>query len=68
MVITLADNTAGNDLGLNTWILSHLTYPLAWVFDMYRIREVGAAADITRTFLRTAGLVDMNLKADRVTH
>ena len=66
VIITLADNTAGTDLGLDTWILSHLTYPLAWVFDTYRVREVGAAANTIRTFLRTAGLVDVNSKADRI--
>ena len=65
-VITLADNIAGNDSGLHTWILSYLTYPLAWVFDTYRVCEVDAAADITRTFLRTAGLFYLYVKADRI--
>ena len=65
-VITIADNTAGTDLGLNTWILSHLTYPLAWTFDTFRVKEIGSSANTTRTFLRTASLVDINDKADRI--
>lgn len=50
-------------------ILSHLDYPLAWVIDEFKMRDVGATEGTTpRTefFVRTAGLVDISLREDRI--
>jgi len=59
-VVSLPDSSCPGDLGTAVWILSHLTYPLAWVGDTFRIRSNGEGyAD--ECFLRTSEVVDMSV-------
>lgn len=71
-VVPLADNGEPDCIGRDAWIVSHLTYPLAQVFDTYEVAVVG---DRTRngnqrvrreTFVRTAGLIDIADRASKI--
>lgn len=57
-VVALPDSNCPGDLGTAIWVLSHLTYPLAWVGDVYRVTQDGVDFR-EEMFLRTAGLVDV---------
>jgi hypothetical protein len=60
IIIGLPINTAPGTMGLTTWILSHLTYPLAWVFEYFDMSKVGGGDSSIEVFCSTASLVDMH--------
>ncbi|AGW80478.2 putative coat protein [Leptopilina boulardi Toti-like virus] len=64
-VVGWADNEAADDLGRYAWLVSHLTYPLAWVMDRVNVYTLGRVPR-SETFIRTAGLVDVHSRVDRI--
>lgn len=80
VVVVLGDNQSPGHVGRDTWIVSHLKYPLMWVIETYNVAVVGRARDVdpgpegnpervetTReVFLRTGGLVDIHSVANRI--
>lgn len=79
-MIVLGDNQSPGHVGRDTWIISHLKYPLLWVVETYSIAVVRMAGgvepgpegnpervDTTReVFVRTGGLVDIHSVANRI--
>lgn len=70
-VISLPGAAGPTDIGQDIWVLSHLTYPLAWVTDVYDMCEAGEQPDKPKmrgekNFLRNACLVDIHSPADKV--
>lgn len=65
-IIPLGENDITNGVGRDAWILSHLTYPMAWVIEQHTIHTVGDADPVDKLFARTAGLVDINSKVDKI--
>lgn len=65
-VIAWADNERVGNIGQDTWLLSHLSHPLAWVLDTMTMRTTGERQAATEVFVRTAGLVDIHCKASKL--
>jgi len=75
LVIVLGDNGDPTSVGRDMWVLSHLTYPLLWVFETFRMYTVGREGpaeemeDLQYTeevFSRLAGQVDINLRKNKI--
>lgn len=65
-IIALPHNSNSQDMGRDMWILSHLTHPLAWVFDYYNMSRVGNQNEQEEIFCHTASLVDMHSEINRL--
>lgn len=59
VIIPISANSSPSDKGFDMWILSQLSYPLAWVTDTYNISRIGYGAE-DETFVRTESLVDIH--------
>lgn len=70
VVIGLGDNSNEAGVGRETWILSHLDYPLVFGVDTYSIGEIaragGAPAFSDKPFVRTSSLVDIHNGATNI--
>ncbi|UQS94390.1 MAG: putative RdRp-complex [Corcyphos virus 2] len=65
-IISLPDSSCPGDVGTAIWVLSHLTYPLAWIVDGYSIKK-GLDGNIEKeAFVRTSSLVDLNDSAKNI--
>jgi hypothetical protein len=65
-IIGLPHNSNTQEMGRNMWILSHLTHPLAWIFDYYSMSRIGEQLEQEEVFCHTAGLVDMHCGFNRL--
>lgn len=80
VVIVLGDNQTPGHVGRDSWIVSHLKYPLLWVMETYNFAIVGRAGNLNQeaeghpervnttkeVFIITWGLVDIHSIASRI--
>lgn len=75
VVICLGENGDPTEAGRDMWILSHLTYPIVWVMESFRMYKVGREGDgevmedlcyQEEIFTRLAGLVDIHARQNKI--
>jgi len=75
VVIMLGDNGDPNGRGRDMWVLSHLTYPMVWVLETFRMYVVGKEGEgqdweelisNDEVFSRLAGQVDINHRTNKI--
>lgn len=69
VVIGITDNASTAGVGMETWSLSHLDYPLVYGIEEFEINELNASGRIVSQrdgFVRTSSLVDVHNRVRKI--